>query len=132
MNSNVIEDYNIARDVRSQPAMKPPVLFMDDGEEIELPMKWEVCHVCNGKGRHVNPAIDAGGLSAEMQDDADFIDGYMAGTYDVECNGCKGRTTVPAVDWDALTPDQSELYTAQLQDDADCDAERLAEIRMGC
>jgi hypothetical protein len=130
--NNAIENLNIARDVRSHDAVKAPVLYMDDGEEVELPMTWAVCHVCNGKGRHVNPAIDAGGLSAEMQDDVDFLDDYMAGTYDQVCNGCKGRTTVPAVDWDALTTEQRELYTAQLQADADCEAERLAEIRMGC
>lgn len=127
-----LENYNIATDARSRGAAKHPILFMDDGEEIELPMKWEVCPVCNGKGKHVNPAIDAGGLSEEMQDDPDFIDGYMAGTYDVTCNRCTGRTTVPAVDWGALTPEQKELYEAQLRADADYEAERLAEIRMGC
>lgn len=130
--NNAIENYNIAHDIRTTEQLKHPVLFMDDGSEVELPMKWEVCHVCNGEGKHVNPAIDAGGLSAEMQDDPDFIDGYMGGVYDVACNACSGRTTVPACDWDALTPEQAELYKAQLQADAECEAERLAEIRMGC
>lgn len=151
MNQNRIEDYNIASDVRSRDAVKPPVLHYEGctecGEvevecacgdfqatelETELPMKWAVCHVCNGKGRHVNPAIDAGGLSAEMQDDPEFLEQYAEGVYDQPCNGCKGRTTVPVVDWDALTQTQRKLYENQLRDDADYEAERLAEIRMGC
>ncbi len=126
-----IEDMNYYNDQRTLPAARQPILFTDDGEEIELPMKWVVCGICNGKGKHVNPSIDAGGLSAEMMDDVDFLDDYHAGTYDVTCNGCNGRTTVPAVDWDALTPEQSAAYKSQLQDEADDLACQRSELAMG-
>lgn len=40
--------------------------FNGDGErELELPGHYEVCPRCEGKGKHVNPAIDGNGLSAE-------------------------------------------------------------------
>ncbi len=128
-----IDNYNYYRDARTQGKANPPILYMDDGSEVELPVKWEVCPVCNGKGSHVNPSIDAGGLSAEaFCDDPEFAESYMAGMYDQQCNRCDGRTTVPGVNWDALTSEQSAQYEAQLRDEADARAEQLAELAMGC
>lgn len=145
-----MENYNIARDPRSGAPANIPTLSlwactecgaadekcdcdaeMADVEE-QLPWKFEVCPVCSGNGKHVNPAIDAGGLSHEMQDDPDFHDQYMSGVYDVPCRVCEGKRVVPVVDWDALEPDRKAAYEAQLQADADNEAERMAEIRMGC
>ena len=126
-----LENYNLARDARSCDAAKPPVLHMDDGSEIELPMIWEVCSVCDGKGTHVNPAIDAGGLNT-CDMDMDELADYFGGIYDQPCNSCRGRTTVPAVHWKQLTTEQREQYEAQLQADDDYRAEQLAEIRAGC
>lgn len=112
---------------------KPPILYLDDGTEIELPMVWAVCPTCGGNGTHVNPSIDAGGLTAaDFADDPEFMHDYMAGAYDQTCNHCRGRTTVPAVDWDQLTPEHRKAYEAQLDADAAYEAERMAEIRMGC
>jgi hypothetical protein len=130
--NNAIENYNIATDARSQGEAKKPILYMDDGTEVELEMTLGVCPVCEGKGKHVNPAIDAGGLSQEMQEDEEFLDGYMSGVYDVACNRCGGKRVVPEVNWDAMTEYQTELYEQQLDDEAGYEAERLAEIRMGC
>ena len=128
-----LENYNIANDARSCEPAKVEILYMDDGREIELPMKTESCEVCHGTGSHVNPAIDAGGISAdEFNDDPDFLEGYKGGRYDVRCNRCQGRTTIPVVDWQRLTGDEREAYQAQLDSDADYEAERLAEIRAGC
>lgn len=150
MNLNRIEDYNLAADERSKPPAEIPKLYvwactecgtlnekcncdadMVDAEET-LPWKYEVCGVCEGKGKTVNPAIDAGGLSREMMDDPDFMDGYMSGVYDQSCRRCKGKRVVPAVDWDALDEDRRKAYEEQLRADTDFEAERLAEIRMGC
>lgn len=148
---NTIDDYNYANDQRTQGAVEKPKLYFfgcgicgTPGEacdckdyegvdiEEELPMKWGVCHVCDGKGKHVNPSIDAGGLSAEdFHDDPDFAEDYMRGTYDVTCNGCNGRTTVPVVDWDALDPTRRKAYEEQLKEECLDHAERLSEIRMG-
>lgn len=127
-----LENYNIARDARSQGPVNNPVLYMEDGQEIDLPMKFIVCWVCDGHGKHVNPAIDAGGLSEEMMQDEEFLDGYQSGVYDVPCNGCGGKRVVPDVNWDAMPADQVALYKAQLREEADYEAERLSEIQMGC
>lgn len=127
-----LENYNIARDSRSCGERKPEIIYMDDGSEVEAPWKFEVCEVCSGHGKHVNPAIDAGGLSGEMMDDPDFMEGYGSGVYDVNCNACDGRRVVPVTDYDALTKEQRDALDAQRQADYECEAERLAEIRMGC
>ena len=131
MNNWALENYNIAADPRSRGPAERPILYLED-EEIELPMKYEVCPVCEGEGKHVNPAIDAGGLSEEMMEDEEFLDGYMGGVYDVSCNRCKGKRVVPAVDWNAMPEDHRKAYEKQLDDEAGWEAERLAEIRMGC
>ena len=34
-------------------------------DEVELPARFEVCHTCDGKGKHVNPSIDSHGISSE-------------------------------------------------------------------
>ena len=52
--------------------------------------KWIICPTCKGKGTTVNPAIDANGLSQEMMEDEDFLDGYMSGVYDQPCRACNG------------------------------------------
>jgi hypothetical protein len=132
MNDYAIENYNIATDARSRGPAKAPILYMENGDEIELPTHWAVCPVCDGNGKHVNPAIDAGGLSEEMMGDPDFIDGYMSGVYDQTCNRCEGKRVVPEVDWNAMTAEQHEMYEAQLEIEAGDEAERLAEIRAGC
>ena len=117
-------------DCRDQPAPSH-ILYTDDGD-IELPTRWDVCSVCNGEGRHVNPNIDRNGISAQdFYDDPDFYDEYMSGTYDVTCYRCHGRTTERVVDWEALTPEQVEAYEQQLQDEAYDRAVAEAERRMG-
>lgn len=114
---------------------KTPVLYCDDGSELELPTKWEVCDHCQGRGttcRHVE--CDGGGFTASewAEQDEDFREDYLAGVYDRTCDGCNGRTTVKVVDWDRLSPDDAKAYMQQLEADAYCRAEERAERRMGC
>lgn len=127
-----LENYNIASDPRSQGPAEVPVVYMDDGTEEPLPMKWALCPVCDGKGSHVNPSIDACGVSREQfEDDPDFAEQYWNGTYDQICTRCKGRTTVPVIDEDSCDSLLLAMYRRQLQDQADDRACQLAEIRMG-
>ena len=78
-----------------------------DGDEIQLPAKFEVCPHCQGAGTHVNPAIDGNGLTAEdFAEDPDFHEGYMAGVYDVACERCGGDRVIAVVDPTRLSPDQ--------------------------
>lgn len=128
----ILERLNHARDTRNCGPDRPPVLYLEDGTEVALPTHWAICPVCNGEGSHVNPSIDAGGLSAEdFADDPDFAEAYMAGDYDQTCNRCRGRTTVREVDLEKLPADQRAAYERQLQDEANDRAEHLAEIAFG-
>lgn len=60
--------------------------------------KFTVCPRCEGRGSHVNPAIDGQGITAEEMDDLgeDFRDDYVSGVYDVACEECHGLRVVPA------------------------------------
>tara|TARA_R110000772_G_C13310282_1_gene440314 strand:- start:40502 stop:40915 length:414 start_codon:yes stop_codon:yes gene_type:complete len=133
--SQYIENMNYLNDPRSQGKAKEPILLVEneDGEydEVKLPTKFEVCDLCEGRGKHVNPSIDCGGISAHMFDDEDFAENYNAGQYDIPCNRCEGLRVVQAVDWDAMPKEQAAEYEAQLKEEADSRAENLAELRMG-
>lgn len=114
---------------------KTPVLYCDDGSEIDLPTKWEVCGSCEGRGttsRHVE--CDGGGFTSSewAEQDQDFREDYLAGRYDRACNACGGRTTVKVVDYDRMSPEQAAAYDSQLAADSYCRAEEMAERRMGC
>lgn len=127
-----LEEMNFARDARNCERDEAPVLYLVDGTEKTLPTKWAVCHVCNGKGTHVNPSIDCGGISAEeFHDDPDFAESYFAGEYDQACNRCGGRTTERVVDWDALSEAEAKAYKEQLDDEAALAREEYYERRAG-
>lgn len=67
--------------------------------EYEVPILWEVCPTCGGRGQYVNPDIDSHGLAREdFDDDPDFAEGYFAGRYDVQCRECGGEKVVPTPD----------------------------------
>jgi hypothetical protein len=131
-----IDDLNYLRDPRNC-KRDPERIYVfeetDDGEvEHEIPTRWAVCPVCEGKGSHVNPSIDSGGLTGEdFANDPEFMEDYFSGQYDQPCNRCGGRTTVRAVDRDACPVDLLALYDADEQAAYDMEAERLAEIRAG-
>jgi len=99
--------------------------------EVELPWRYEVCPVCDGRGKHVNPAIDAGGLRDDFEDDPDFRRDYLSGAYDIPCNRCRGDRVVPEVDWDRIPAAVAAYYREELREEAAyrrlCDMER----RMG-
>ncbi|MFA5508675.1 MAG: hypothetical protein WC423_24840 [Vulcanimicrobiota bacterium] len=101
-------------------------------EERAVPFRWGVCPTCEGKGRHVNPSIDSGGIGGEtFHEDPDFAEDYLRGVYDVPCYECAGRRVVPEID----LPEDDPMYKAylrQIEDDAAYDAEVRMERMMGC
>ncbi len=100
--------------------------------EQEIPIRWEVCGTCEGKGSHVNPGIDAHGLSREdFDEDPDFAEDYFSGRYDVQCNECDGRRVVPVPDEERATKEQIEAVESLIQDRIDMENEYEAERRMG-
>jgi len=109
----------------------------DDGLELSfnLPAKYEVCDLCQGRGTHVNPAIDEHGLSSEdFDDDPDFREEYFRGDYDVSCSCCAGRRVMLVVDRDTLetqAPDLLEKYDDHVEDVWASRAEADYQRRMG-
>jgi|GEM_PF-869704 len=111
--------------------------YDEDDEEttVEVPVQYVVCPTCDGKGSHVNPSIDAGGISSEeFYDDPDFAEDYMSGTYDVSCYECGGKRVVPEIAYDRLNAEQKAAVEAleerQRWDEEDA-AVRRAERAMG-
>jgi len=134
---SIIDDINYFNDPRTQgPAPETITVYdpeVDGDTEIEIPSKWGVCPVCNGEGKHVNPSIDAGGLTAEdFHDDPDFAECYFGGMYDVTCNRCGGKRVVRVPDYEAMTDYDRKLLEEHDRAEAEFRAEMLAEIRMGC
>ncbi len=100
----------------------------ESDEETEVSFKWEVCGTCDGKGAHVNPGVDAHGLSREdFEEDPDFEEDYFNGAYDVQCNECHGRRVVP----EPVDEKVIEAVNKKRSDEADYRAECEAERRMG-
>ncbi len=115
-------------------------LFDDDGEEelVKLPFRFVTCDLCSGRGTHVNPSIDAGGITGEQfADDPDFADDYRGGVYDVTCYECGGKRVVPELDdgpTGKMTEEQTKQAAAFWRQEADREddlAEERAERRMG-
>ena len=100
--------------------------------EVEFPAKYEVCDTCDGKGSHVNPSIDASGLSREdFDEDPDFREEYMGGTYNVSCYGCGGVRVVPVVDESRADPAMLKILRERDRDLAAWRAESRAERMRG-
>lgn len=106
---------------------------------VAFPCKMVDCPTCEGKGHHVNPSIDCGGLTADDFADQDFEEDYFSGVYDVTCYGCRGAKQVPSIDVDAMCQEDLAVYLEwrKWQDEVEAEeaayhAERMAEIRMGC
>lgn len=104
-------------------------------QEIKLPGKFEVCFRCEGRGKHVNPAIDEHGITAdEFAEDPEFEEAYFSGRYDVRCHECDGKNVVPVIDESRLSKFQKVVFKsheARLRDDAAYASEAAAERRMG-
>ena len=67
-----------------------------DRDGVNHKVTFEICTLCKGKGTHVNPSIDCGGISAEdFNNDPDLAEGYRDGLYDQPCNLCNGEKVIP-------------------------------------
>ena len=110
--------------------------YTDDGDEIvhDLPVHYEVCPRCEGKGKHMNPGIDSHGITGEEWErdwDDESREAYFSGGYDVKCEECRGKRVVSVVDLDALEPDLRKKYRAHLRDEADERRSRASAERWG-
>lgn len=85
--------------------VKFSVICQNGGGEraLLLPGRFVLCKRCHGAGKHVNPAIDAHGLTHEDFDaDPDFEEGYFSGRFDVPCFDCNGERVTPDIDLEKL------------------------------
>jgi hypothetical protein len=116
----------------------------EDGQEIEKDIdvvfhaEFGVCDTCGGKGKHVNPSIDSGGICQDdefWEDDCDEDTGesrYFRGDYDVPCYECDGRRVSPFVIVETPeTADALAEYQDYLREEAAYERERAAERDMG-
>jgi hypothetical protein len=111
-----------------------------DESDIEvsawIAVHYEVCDLCNGRGSHVNPSIDSGGISSEDFDyDPDFEEDYRRGVHDVPCYQCGGRRVEPVPNDPQPTEEQTRLLKVlreNQEDEAAHEAEVAAELRWGC
>lgn len=91
-------------------------VVVKNGHEWVVPVKYEVCDTCGGKGKHVNPSIDAHGISTEeFAEDPDFADAYWRGEYDVPCNECHGLRVSLCLDEALMSDDDLERTTRFIQ-----------------
>ena len=102
---------------------------------VYFPVEMKVCDLCNGKGSHVNPSIDCGGLTQDdWLQDPGFEDDYITGAYDIICNKCNGKRSIPVIDNKCLTDYQKWAICRmqeQFEENEASHAERMNEIRMG-
>ncbi len=82
----------------------PEVRLHDSGR------KFEVCPICEGEGKYVNPNIDSQGITEDEMEELgeDFEEDYFAGNFDVTCKCCRGARVV--------TVEQLESYESDLED----------------
>ena len=107
----------------------------DDGNEVieKIPAKREICHRCEGRGKHVNPSVDGNGISQEDFDqDPDFREAYFEGRYDVTCWDCEGEKVILSPNFDTQwEPGLKERYDSWMRDEQAYAAECAAERKMG-
>lgn len=111
------------------------VTYWDGNDQVEVncPASWEICPECEGKGKHVNPAVDGHGItSEEFREDPDFAEMYFAGAFDIACRECKGTGKILVADYDLLPDNIRDAIYQDLEEEARLDAISASERRFGC
>lgn len=103
-----------------------------DPIELELPARYEVCDLCQGKGSHTNPSIDSNGLTREdFDEDPDFREDYLSGMYDVPCYRCGGSRVKPVLNEEMATEEQKKIMTEIFQSRSEEYWQREQEMKYG-
>ena len=98
--------------------------------------KFQLCPTCGGKGTHVNPSIDCGGITIEeFRRDPEFFEDYMNGTYDIQCTECHGERVIQVLEYNtnnALYNWCSKRLEEHYEAQREYALEGAAERRWGC
>ena len=75
---------------------------------VVVDSRFEVCSTCNGRGTHVNPSIDSGGITASewAEWDEEEREHYWSGSYDVSCYQCHGEKVIQNLEYET----ENKLY----------------------
>jgi hypothetical protein len=107
---------------------------VDDYEDLfAVPVRFEVCETCDGKGTYVNPSVDSHGISAEEWNDWDDDERemYHRGDYDVVCATCGGKRVEPVPDYDHMEPSLANRLRETIKARHDSAIEFVHEREMG-
>lgn len=105
----------------------------DEGDEVQIPSKKELCYRCKGEGSVVNPSIGAITQSDRLDwADEDFMEDYISGMYDVACPECNGLRVIDVPDPERAGPTLMAAYERAMQEEADYWAMVAMEQAYGC
>jgi len=110
--------------------MRKTVLYMPDGTEKELPLKWCICGQCDGEGKS---SAYLGAYSWDEMEDLgeDFIEDYFAGNYDRVCETCNGAGKVLESDYDRMSKADAAAFRKQEWDAGEADRIQAMERLCG-
>lgn len=107
----VIIDDDTFKNLKETLSLEAFNLIDKDSGCVTLPMKYIVCPLCYGKGKHVNPSIDSHGITASEWNewDQEERDLYINGGYDVICYQCNGERVIPEINESLLSNSEKEI-----------------------
>ena len=107
---------------------------LDEEVSMTVPIRMELCPICDGIGKYVNPNIDRNGLTASDFEEAgeQFREDYFSGVFDITCECCKGKNVIPVINT-SYAGAEVKKFVKMLQDsreeEAACRRENQAELR---
>jgi hypothetical protein len=108
-----------------------PILYMADGSEIELPIKWKICGTCRGHGKS-SAYLGAFTRGQLEEEGSEFIEDYVDGKYDRACDACGGSGKIAKADLHNMPTWQRKLWEAQQREDAETKSiERMERLMEG-
>ena len=98
-------------------------------EGANIPIRFEVCTVCDGRGEYVNPSIDSHGITGDEMDELgyEFREDYRSGVYNVPCGLCEGSRVIPT----PTDKSHTRALNGSAQENYEYQLEREAELRYG-
>lgn len=92
----------------------------EPGELVSIPIVFEVCHSCNGRGKILDPSLGISDLSPEKlaASGQDVVDAYNAGEFHINCHECLGARVLPNLDEDRASQPQLRVWISLLEEEA--------------